>query len=79
MPRKCMRPNVASSMRDARATNKQGRGGAHSLSLCGCRPGPQRSVCAQSRPRDGPGVPRPRGTRAGGRQSARQHCPAASR
>eukprot|EP00966_Prymnesium_polylepis_P162158 3747704-Prymnesium_polylepis.1 len=27
-------------------------------------------VCAQSRPRDDPGVPRPLGMRAGGRQTA---------
>ena len=31
---------------------------------------PQPATCAQSRPRDDPGVPRPRGMRAGGRQTA---------
>eukprot|EP00966_Prymnesium_polylepis_P263258 6080769-Prymnesium_polylepis.1 len=33
-------------------------------------PRPLLPVCAQSRPRDDPGVPRPRGLHAGGRQTA---------
>eukprot|EP00966_Prymnesium_polylepis_P281247 6498264-Prymnesium_polylepis.1 len=39
-------------------------------------PRPPLPVCAQSRPRDDPGVPRPRGLRAGG---AIPHRPVASR
>ena len=46
------------------------RPAAGSLPVPSYAPRPQLPVCAQSRPRDDPGVPHPRGMRAGGRQTA---------